>query len=76
MVEKVGPPLSYCFACWLEQERNVLIDIAVLGIDLGKTIYSLAGQDRAGGLGFLRVIAEHRNSVHVAQPMQMKPVTC
>jgi hypothetical protein len=36
------------------------MDIKVLGIDLGKTVYSLAGLDEAGAVVFRKRLQRHR----------------
>jgi transposase len=39
---------------------SILMDIDVLGIDLGKTVCSLAGLDKTGAVLFRKSLQRHR----------------
>lgn len=47
-----------CAHWW--RRRSILTDIAVLGIDLGKTVCSLAGLDRSGAVIFRKRVQRFR----------------
>jgi hypothetical protein len=42
------------------EERSILMDIDVLGIDLGKTVCSIAGLDATGAVVFRKRLQRHR----------------